>query len=112
MHVLFFFDESIAITPALPIPGADRKNDMADYAWPDHPLPEYMGSSFTKLCEFFSIVQEVALVYSANERIPIFNRVPIAFAEAKYQKMLAWADSLGKDMAWNKDSNEHVFLFQ
>lgn len=108
---MFFYDESISHTPSLPVPGADR-NDYLDHAWPDHPLPKYMGKSFTKLCRFFSIVEEIAAVYSANERIPIFNRVPIAFAEAKYQKMLHWADSLSKDMAWNNDSHEHIFLFQ
>lgn len=109
---MFFYDECITATPALPIPGADRQDDSARPSWPDHPLPEYMGKSFTKLCEFFSLVEEVAVVYSANDRVPIFDRVPIAFAEAKYQKMLAWADSMDKDMAWNKDSHEHVFLFQ
>ncbi|CAG7561152.1 unnamed protein product [Fusarium equiseti] len=110
IHVMFFYDKSISHTPSFPVPGADR-DDYPDHAWPDHPLPKYMGKSFTKLCHFFSIVEEVAAVYSANDRIPIFDRVPIAFAEAKYQKMLFWADSLSKDMAWNQDSHEHIFLF-
>ncbi|KAG7421801.1 hypothetical protein Forpe1208_v000184 [Fusarium oxysporum f. sp. rapae] len=107
IHVLYYHDESIAIPPALPIPGDERHDDL----WPEHPLPEYMGSSFTKLCEFFTVIQEVAVVYSIADGTPIVDRVPIAFAEAKYQKILAWADSLGKDMAWDQNSQEHVMLF-
>ncbi|KAF9775291.1 hypothetical protein IL306_006615 [Fusarium sp. DS 682] len=107
IHVLFYHDESIAIPPALPIPGDDRHDDL----WPEHPLPEYMGSSFTKLCEFFTVIQEIAVVYSIRDETPIVDRVPIAFAEAKYQKILAWADYLGKDMAWDQNSDEHVMLF-
>ncbi|KAM0080164.1 hypothetical protein ACKRZS_007667 [Fusarium odoratissimum] len=71
-----------------------------------------MGSSFTKLCEFFTVIQEVAVVYSIEDGTPIVDRVPVAFAEAKYQKILAWADSLGRDMAWDQNSQEHVMLFQ
>ncbi|KAG5760380.1 hypothetical protein H9Q69_008323 [Fusarium xylarioides] len=107
IHVLYFHDESIAIPPALPIPGYERHDDM----WPQHPLPEYMGSSFTKLCEYFTVIQEVAVVYSIADGKPVVDHVPIAFAEAKYQKILAWADSLGKDMAWDQNSQEHVMLF-
>ncbi|RYC81304.1 hypothetical protein BFJ63_vAg15801 [Fusarium oxysporum f. sp. narcissi] len=107
IHVLYYHDESIAIPPALPIPGDERHDDL----WPEHPLPEYMGSSFTKLCEFFTAIQEVAVVYSIADGTPIVDRVPIAFAEAKYQKILAWADSLGRDMAWDQNSQEHVMLF-
>nr|RBQ87323.1 hypothetical protein FVER53263_00157 [Fusarium verticillioides] len=107
IHVLYFHDESIAIPPALPVPGHERHDDL----WPQHPLPEYMGSSFTKLCEYFTVIQEVAVVYSLADGKPVVDRVPIAFAEAKYQKILAWADSLGKGMAWDQNSQEHVMLF-
>ncbi|KAJ4263497.1 hypothetical protein NW762_006316 [Fusarium torreyae] len=112
IHVLYYHDESIALPPALPIPGDDRRGGSIECTWPEHPLPEYMGHSFTKLCEFFTIVQEVAVVYNATDGVPILHRVPLAFAEAKYQKVLAWADSLDKDMAWDQNSNEHVMLFQ
>ncbi|KAF5590376.1 conidial development fluffy [Fusarium pseudoanthophilum] len=107
IHVLYFHDESIAIPPALPVPGHERHDDL----WPQHPLPEYMGSSFTKLCEYFTVIQEVAVVYSIGDGKPVVDHVPIAFAEAKYQKILAWADSLGRDMAWDQNSQEHVMLF-
>ncbi|KAF4965674.1 hypothetical protein FSARC_6569 [Fusarium sarcochroum] len=111
IHVLYYHDESIAIPPALPIPGNDRRRDSTEYTWPEHPLPEYMGHSFTKLCEFFAIVQEVAVMYSNTDGLPILNRFPLAFAEAKYQKVLAWAGSFSKDMAWDQNSTEHVLLF-
>ncbi|KAM0549925.1 hypothetical protein ACHAPJ_009172 [Fusarium lateritium] len=111
IHVLYYHDESIALPPALPIPGDDRRGDSTEYTWPEHPLPEYMGHSFSKLCEFFAIVQEVAVVYNATDGTPIVYRVPLGFAEAKYQKVLAWADSLDKDMAWDQNSDEHVMLF-
>ncbi|KAF5628904.1 conidial development fluffy [Fusarium sp. NRRL 52700] len=107
IHVLYYYDEGIAIPPALPIPGDVRHDDL----WPEHPLPAYMGSSFTKLCELFTVIQEVAVVYSIVDRTPVVDRVPIAFAEAKYQKLLSWADSLGKDMVWNQNSQEHLMLF-
>ncbi|SCV35422.1 uncharacterized protein FFFS_04730 [Fusarium fujikuroi] len=107
IHVLYYHDESIAIPPSLPIPGDGRHADL----WPEHPLPAYMGLSFTRLCQFFTMIQEVAVVYSIADATPIVDRVPIAFAEAKYQKVLAWADSLGKDMIWDQNSQEHVMLF-
>ncbi|KAF5542980.1 conidial development fluffy [Fusarium mexicanum] len=107
IHVLYYYDEGIAIPPALPIPGDVRHDDL----WPEHPLPAYMGSSFTKLCELFTVIQEVAVVYAIADRTPVVDRVPIAFAEAKYQKLLIWADFLGKDMVWNPNSQEHLMLF-
>lgn len=67
---------------------------MLGVQWPAHPLPGYIGSTFTELCRFWTIVQEVSTVYQEETSVPLTERVPVAFAEAKYRKLLAWSDML------------------
>ncbi|KAL7948832.1 hypothetical protein V8C42DRAFT_230442 [Trichoderma barbatum] len=115
IHVLYYHNEPIEFPPVLPIPGDRGKhgpNDTAEPSgsWPLHLLPSYMGRSFTKLCKLFTIVQEVAMVYIVPEIVPISERVPLSFAEAKYQKLLSWMDTIGQDMAWDDNSPAHLFL--
>ncbi|VTT73838.1 unnamed protein product [Fusarium fujikuroi] len=80
IHILYYYNKSIAIPPSLPIPGNRQYADL----WPKYPLPVYIGLSFIRLYQFFTIIQEVAVVYSIADAIPIINYIPIAFTEAKY----------------------------
>lgn len=71
-----------------------------------------MGRTFTALCEFWKIAREVASVYFARGVAPLKDRVPLAFAESRYQKLLGWADQLAPEMARGGHSTAHVILFQ
>jgi hypothetical protein len=64
------------------------------------------------MCEFWLIGQEVAMVYSAPGSSPITERVPLTFAESRYQMLLDWADTLGSEMTRGSDSTAHAIMFQ
>ena len=71
-----------------------------------------MGRTFTALCEFWKIAREVASVFFVNGAPPLKDRVPLAFAESKYQKLLDLADQLAPEMARGDHNADHVLLFQ
>lgn len=71
-----------------------------------------MGATFTALCEFWEIAREVASVYFIPGGAPVKDRVPLAFAESRYQRLLRWSDSLAPSMARGDHSVAHVILFQ
>lgn len=75
-------------------------------------LPRHATKSFAKLCELFIIIQEVAVVYKMPGTGPVAERVPLMFVEAKYQKLLAWLDTLGRDWIWNESSPYYHIFFQ
>lgn len=110
----YYQDEAIMYPPLAPIPGTYREDGItkSGVQWPSHPLPLYMGKTFTALCEFWTVVQKVAAVYFARNGTSLIQRVSLAFAESKYQKLLDWADALRAEMARNELSPEHVILFQ
>lgn len=110
MLVLYYPDEPILFRPSIPAPGEDRDRDPE--LWPPHHLPPYMGHTFPAVCHLWTIAQEVATVYFADRASPICDRVPVAFAEAKYQSLLAWMDSLGTETMRMDDSPAHVVMFQ
>ncbi|KAK5994307.1 hypothetical protein PT974_04780 [Cladobotryum mycophilum] len=70
-----------------------------------------MGRSFTVTCQFLTIVQEVALLYFSQDVTPVSDRVPLSFAEAKYQKLLSWSDTLSGDLAWHENCAAHLIIF-
>ncbi|KAG6028780.1 hypothetical protein E4U41_000583 [Claviceps citrina] len=61
---------------------------------------------------FWEIVQEIIIVYYEQDHRPLRERVSLAFAEAKYQKLLAWTNSLGSAMSLAENSPAHVLIFQ
>ena len=63
-------------------------------------------------CKLWAIAQEVAVVYVTHSDRSISHRVPLAFAEAKYQKLLSWMDSVKADMVRGDHSPAHVVMFQ
>ncbi|EPE04161.1 nitrate assimilation regulatory protein nira [Ophiostoma piceae UAMH 11346] len=54
-------------------------------------LPPSSITEFPSICQFWTITQEVAVVYLAADRDRT-QPPPLAFAEEKYQKLLAWSD--------------------
>ncbi|KXL45058.1 MAG: hypothetical protein FE78DRAFT_148967, partial [Acidomyces sp. 'richmondensis'] len=83
--------------PKLPRPGS--------HGWL---LPSYMGMTFASLLDFNVINHEVAMVYVSDDPRPIVERVPLAFAEAKYQKLLQWADGLPAAVVRREQNDHHV----
>ncbi len=73
-----------------------------------------MGGTCSALCRLWMIAQEVVAVYTAppSNKKPICQRVPIAFAEVKYRKLLACMDSLHPDLTGGTKNSAHLALFQ
>ncbi|KAK8041951.1 hypothetical protein PG993_006474 [Apiospora rasikravindrae] len=113
-HGIFESDyEAITYTPILPIPGENITDEVERYGviWPAHPLPSYVGYMFGPLCKLWTIVQEVATVYIVKSGTPVAERVPMSFAESKYQKLLAWSDTLASTYAYGHQSPANTLLF-
>ncbi|OAQ87559.1 nitrate assimilation regulatory protein nirA [Purpureocillium lilacinum] len=116
VHGLYFRDPPIAHPPNLPVPAErsstiDRQLDSSESHEDFRPAPAYMGSTFSTMCRFWTIVQEVAVVYFKHDKRSLSQRVPLAFAEAKYQRLLAWTDTLAMGMARGEYSPAHVLIF-
>ncbi|KAH6643025.1 nitrate assimilation regulatory protein nirA [Boeremia exigua] len=108
----FFPKSPIKYPPNFPIPG-DHFDIFAtlDTFGPAHPSPDYVGHTFTAMSQFWVIVQEILAVYSMQDESPLVDRVIPSFAEAKYRKLLAWADTLPKELGNSSNSAAHVYLF-
>lgn len=70
-----------------------------------------MGQTFQSICKLWVIAQEVAIVYFDKDDTPVCNRVPLAFAEAKFRKLLAWMSTLDAGMARRDHCPSHVIIF-
>lgn len=68
--------------------------------------------TFASLLDFNVINHEVAMVYVSDDPRPIVERVPLAFAEAKYQKLLQWADGLPAAVVRREQNDHHVLDLQ
>jgi hypothetical protein len=71
-----------------------------------------MGSAFPALCKLWVIVQGIEVVYTLSDSTPLVDRVSLAFAELKYQQMLAWADTFLPKMTRDDQHNSYVLFFQ
>ncbi|KAJ4123214.1 hypothetical protein NW768_009743 [Fusarium equiseti] len=104
----------ISFPPMFPVPGRNS-NDTIDERlavhWPRHFIPDYAGQTFQALCELWTIMQEYVAVYFAQQDGTM--RIPLAFVEAKYQKILSLTDSLPKEMSSTDPRNmpDHVIAF-
>ncbi|KAH7041429.1 uncharacterized protein B0I36DRAFT_358600 [Microdochium trichocladiopsis] len=78
--ILFYHHPPILHPPGLSIPG--------------DPPSRYTALTFVLSCGLWTIAHEVIAVYAANMAGAIAARAPLAFAEAKYRKLLAWTDSV------------------
>jgi hypothetical protein len=114
LHSLFFHDEPIAFPPSLPIPG--DLDDASSYnppgEWPAIPVPSYMGHTFSMMSKFWVIVQEIMAVYLGPKGRANLANIPLAFAEAKYQKLLQWSDAFEKHIAEATFYQFHILVVQ
>ena len=102
-----------------PVPGRNNEDTLAERSavhWPRHFIPDYAGKTFQSLCELWTIIQEVAAVYFSEQgnEVNAQTRIPLAFVEAKYQKILSFTDSLPPEMSsvGQKVMPDHVLAFQ
>jgi hypothetical protein len=111
---MFFHDAAIPCPPLLPIPGNVDEVDSRAFAskCPPHKLPKYMGRTFPTLCKFWTIVQEVLVFYLSHIGDSVPLKVPLSFAESKYQKLLHWADAVENDTAHGEYTLCHALIFQ
>jgi hypothetical protein len=111
---IYYPTEPIEFPPILPIPGdLDEPTDFGSpFLWPPHPLPTYMGRTFQTLSKLWVIIQEIHTLYILTDNTSLENRVPLSFAESKYQSLLAWSDTLLPDMINGENSSVHVLFFQ
>jgi hypothetical protein len=111
---IYYPTEPIEFPPILPIPGdLDEPTDFGSpFLWPPHPLPTYMGRTFQTLSKLWVIIQEIHTLYILTDNTSLENRVPLSFAEWKYQSLLALSDTLLPDMINGENSSVHVLFFQ
>ncbi|KAF3033061.1 hypothetical protein E8E12_000232 [Didymella heteroderae] len=101
----------IRYPPNFPIPGDKFDIFATSEAFePAHRAPDYMGQTFTALSKFWTIAQEILVVYNMEDGAPLVDRVIPSFVEAKYQKLLAWGDALPASLSNSKNSAAHVDL--
>ncbi|RGP64023.1 nitrate assimilation regulatory nira [Fusarium longipes] len=105
IHVIFYQNKPIRFPPTLRIPGGDENSSGSGSS------PPYLGSTFASMCRIWTILQEVLSVYCFPSSTPISERVPLAFAEGKYQKLLEWARSLPSSMMRTDDCKSDVMIF-
>ncbi|OAQ65032.1 nitrate assimilation regulatory protein nirA [Pochonia chlamydosporia 170] len=110
----FFFGPPILYPPSLSVPGEHEVNvdEIGSSKEPDiDTLPAYTGQTFPTMCRFWEIFQEIAVVYLGLHDRPLSQRVPLAFAEAKYQKLLTWADTMLEGATRGHYTPAHVSIF-
>lgn len=102
-----------------PVPGRSSEDTIDERLavhWPPHFIPDYAGKTFQALCELWTIMQEVIAVYFAHhgDTAAASMRIPLAFVEAKYQKILNFTDSLPPEMSSIDPRNmpDHVLAFK
>ena len=71
-----------------------------------------MGRAFQLLCKLWRIVQKIQAFYFTGDRIPLQERVPLAFAEDAYRQLLSLADILEKGTTRSQCSRTHELAFQ
>lgn len=106
--------KSVPYPPILPIPGKHNREIAGAVctSWPPHPTPDYMGGTFTALCELWAIVQEVLALYNTPRDGPLADMVPLSFAEEKYRKLLSLAGTFTRELARHSHNLLHVQIFQ
>ncbi|CAG7558172.1 unnamed protein product [Fusarium equiseti] len=96
IHVIYYGQKYIRHPPAFPIPGEGTES------------PYFLGNMFPNACRLWVIAQEVQGVYRFG-KTPVAERVPLAFAEGKYQKLLVWTGIL-KDHMKRIDGCSHEVM--
>ncbi|KAL7809059.1 N-terminal fungal transcription regulatory domain-containing protein [Trichoderma gracile] len=97
--------------PRLPIPGNQENHesdsDSSGTSSQAEPDPPYMGGVFPYICQFWSILHELALLY--RHRGPLKgDRRTLCFAEFKFRELLAWSNRLPRRLCRNDQSPHYV----
>lgn len=115
-HGSFYSESPIVYHPILPVPGDFEPlgPSASSHRWPAHPLPAYMGSTFSALCKYWTLFQARNIVHydASDETLPLQNTMPLAQAEEWYQKLLSWSDTLQDSLARGPSPTTHVLSFQ
>ncbi|RYC91286.1 hypothetical protein BFJ63_vAg5874 [Fusarium oxysporum f. sp. narcissi] len=90
--------------PTLPIPGDPRNGAASSVS------RSFRGNTFSSACRLWMIAQEVLGVYNFAKAL-ISERVPLSFAELKYQKLLVWVDGLDDGMKRVEDCPYESIIF-
>ncbi|KAL7787130.1 N-terminal fungal transcription regulatory domain-containing protein [Trichoderma ceciliae] len=99
------------IPPQLPTPGAEQL-DETNVSNNTNSLqlesnPPYMGGVFPYICQFWSILHELALMY--RHKGPLAgDRRTLCFAEFKFRELLAWSNRLPAKLSRNDRSPHFV----
>ncbi|KFA48276.1 hypothetical protein S40293_10140 [Stachybotrys chartarum IBT 40293] len=98
-YSLYYKCVPILFPPMFPVPGGNISDDEESsfenpLGWKSYPLAPYMGAVFPALCGMWLIAQEIISAYYHDHEIPVADRVPLAFAESKYRRLLAWTTRL------------------
>ncbi|KIW04772.1 uncharacterized protein PV09_03962 [Verruconis gallopava] len=109
-RAFFYEDEGVLYPPMYPKPGMLSPRPIRLGEVQTCGSPHHATTILAALCELCVISQEVATVYYENSSEPIPARVPLAFAEAKYRKLLSWAERLPPDIVRDKDYREDVIV--
>lgn len=64
------------------------------------------------MSRFWTTVQESLVVYNMQDAAPLIERAIPSFARTKFQRLLAWTDTLTGELNNNAKSATHVYLFQ
>ncbi|KAI9150887.1 Serine/threonine-protein kinase Nek1 [Paramyrothecium foliicola] len=109
-HAFHYPAPPIVFPPTLPIPGdLDRRSGKR--IWPPHPLPEYVGQTFTHMCKLWILSQDIRDVYTLEGLVSRKQWQSLGAAEISYQKLLAWSHELSKQMQRNEHSASHLYFF-
>jgi hypothetical protein len=102
-----------------PMPGKNNEDTIDERLavhWPRHFIPDYAGKTFQALCQLQTIMQEVVAVYFSQQGggDEASMRIPLAFVEAKYSKILSLTDSLPPEMSSVNPASmpDHVLAFK
>lgn len=77
------------------------------------PMAEYMGDTFPRLCQFWTIVREVVMVYQTpTGEGPWGSGVSLPFAEFKFRELLAWSNNLPPQLKSSEKNPHHVHVMQ
>ena len=106
---MYFWDEPPSLPPLYTITGDANYRDNGNLL---HPLPSYMGATFTLLCKFWSLGYEIVEKYYSDLQTPITTRIPLRFAETMYQNLLVWTRLLPHSIFSGKPQFHHVAVLQ
>lgn len=94
--------------PRLPTPGNQKEDDKEKPKPPD-----YMGGVFPYLCQFWSIMHEVALLYTRNGGSPAApEHKTLRFVEYKLRELLAWSNGLPHRLSRGDQNPHYVQVLQ